>query len=150
MIFVSVTRLHLRSYRYLLPFVWYSFLSSRQAVRAQGFLGGKLMGDGKRAFWTLTLWTDEGAMKAYRNADAHRRAMPKLLSWCNEAAIVHWFQESAELPDRYEAHRRMLSEGRISKVHFPSDAHAAKQTAEPQCAIRTERELRPKQKRTPA
>ena len=108
------------------------------------------MSDRKLTYWTVTAWDDEGAMKAYRNAGAHRRAMPKLLNWCDEASVAHWAQESAELPDKREAHRRMLAEGRISKVHFPSAAHVAKHTAEALCAIRFERKLRPKQKRAAA
>ena len=68
-------------------------------------------------------------MRAYRNTDAHRRAMPKLLHWCDEASVVHWQQDGPGLPDMPEALRRMVVEGRLSKVNHPSPAHAAKQIA---------------------
>jgi hypothetical protein len=38
----------------------------------------------------------------------------------NEAAIAHWSQESAELPDWDTAERRMADSGRLSKVKHPS------------------------------
>ena len=50
----SVTRLRVRSLRYLPAFLWQTFLSQRQVVRAPGFSGGKLLIDRRRTFWTLT------------------------------------------------------------------------------------------------
>ena len=35
-------------------FVWYTFASQRQVVRAAGFCGGRLLIDARRTFWTLT------------------------------------------------------------------------------------------------
>jgi hypothetical protein len=49
--------------------------------------------------------------------------MPKLLEWCDEAAVVHWTQDCDQEPDWEEAHRRMRREGRASKVNHPSEAH---------------------------
>ena len=128
--FVSVTRLRVRSLRYLLPFFWHSIMASRQAERASGFRGGKLAGDAKKTFWTVTGWDDEAAMRVYFGAGAHRRVMPKLLDWCDEASVVHWTQEGVGLPDMPEAHRRMVAEGRLSKVKHPSPSHASKQMAQ--------------------
>ena len=68
-------------------------------------------------------------MRAYRNAGAHRRAMPKLLTWCDETSVAHWQQDGPDLPDMPEALQRMLAGGRLSKVQHPSAAHAAKQIA---------------------
>ena len=59
-------------------------------------------------------------MSAYRIIPPHRNAMPKLLEWCDEASVVHWNQESAELPDWETAERRMADSGRLSKVNHPS------------------------------
>jgi hypothetical protein len=64
-------------------------------------------------------------MNSYRTQGAHRKAMPRLLDWCSEASIAHWTQENAEVPSWQEAHRRMVEEGRPSKVNHPSAAHLA-------------------------
>jgi hypothetical protein len=62
-------------------------------------------------------------MRAFMTAGAHRAAMPKLLEWCDEAAVAHWTQDCDQEPAWEEAHRRMRREGRASKVNHPSEAH---------------------------
>ena len=128
---ISVTRLRIRSPRYLPMFIVYSLLSSRQAKRAPGNCGIDLLRDANNTFWTRTAWSDEKALHAFMLGGMHRRAMPKLLDWCNEAATTHSTQESPELPDWLGAHRRIVSEGRRSKVRHPSPAHLAFEIAEP-------------------
>ena len=117
---VAVTRLRVRSVRFLAPFGWLSWVSFRQAKRAHGNLGANVRKTDGLVFWTLTVWRDEAAMSAYRIAPPHLRAMPKLLEWCDEAAVVHWEQQSAELPDWRTAEKRMAESGRLSKVNHPS------------------------------
>jgi hypothetical protein len=53
----------------------------------------------------------------------HRQVMPRLLDWCDEAALVHWRQDTDRERDWYEAHQRLQQEGRLSKVRYPSLAH---------------------------
>jgi hypothetical protein len=120
MALISVTRLRIRSFIYLPQFLWDTFKSVRQVERSSGFLGGRLLVNAKNVFWTMTAWKDEAAMNAYRISGAHRRAMPKLLNWCNEAAVVHWTQESSEIPLWHEVQQRMAKEGKPSKVNHPS------------------------------
>ena len=74
-------------------------------------------------------------MKAFMLAAAHRQAMPRLLEWCDEAALVHWAQESDHKPDWYEAHRRLRQEGRRSKVNHPSAAHQNYEIAAPKVRV---------------
>jgi hypothetical protein len=125
MAFVSITRLRLRSVRFMPGFALYGFRSTRQCRRAPGFLAGALLGDRHRTFWTMTLWRDEAAMRAYMLGGAHRAAMPKLLHWCDEASLVHWTQDTDSLPSWAEADARMRHAGRSSQVRHPSAGHAA-------------------------
>ena len=120
---VSITRLRVRSWRYLLPFIYYSLRSSRQAKKSEGNLAVSLLRDVDNTFWTRTLWTTESAMKAFMLAGPHRQVMPRLLEWCDEAALVHWEQQTDQAPDWLEAHRKLQWEGRRSKVRHPSSAH---------------------------
>jgi Domain of unknown function (DUF3291) len=131
MAFISVTRLRIRSWRYLPPFFWHTLMSFIQAKRAPGVFRATTKRAPDGAFWTLTAWESEASMRAYRNSGAHRGAMPKLLEWCDEASVGHWEQASDELPDWREARRRLLELGRISKVKHPSPAQAAGQLVAP-------------------
>ncbi len=126
---VSVTRLRVRSWRFLPAFMLKAFLSARQAKSAPGNLAVAILREANNTFWTRTAWTDEAAMKAFMLAGPHRGAMKRLLDWCDEASVVHWLQESAEMPSWEEAHRRMQEEGRPSKVNFPSADHVARRLA---------------------
>jgi hypothetical protein len=131
MAFISVTRLRLRSIRFFPPFLWWGLLSGVQAKRAPGNLKATGLRDLHFTFWTLTAWTDEHAMRAFMLSGAHQRVMPKLFNWCDEASVVHWNQETAELPSWSEAHRRMVEDGRQSRVRYPSDSQRAKRVTPP-------------------
>ncbi len=128
---ISVTRLRLRSVRYLPAFIWTAWSSAQQSRRAEGNLHTQLVRDANLTFWTLTAWESEANMRAFMLTGSHHRAMPKLLNWCDEASVVHWCQETAELPILAEAHRRMLTEGRATKLRYPSADHRVHQIAEP-------------------
>ncbi|MEH3106895.1 MAG: DUF3291 domain-containing protein [Sphingomonas fennica] len=132
MAFVSITRLRIRSIRFLPAFLVHVLLTLRQTRAAKGFLGGSLLADRHRAYWTMTLWTDAEAMRAYMTGGAHRRAMPRLFGWCDEASVAHW--EADTLPDWPEADRRMRDEGRPSRVRHPTPDHAALAYAAPHVA----------------
>jgi hypothetical protein len=123
--FISITRLRVRSWRFLPMFFIDALRTGRQAARSDGNLSTRLLRDRARTFWTATSWTDETAMKAFMHGRPHGPVMRKLLDWCDEASVAHWTQESGELPSWPEAHRRLQQEGRRSKVNHPSAAHTA-------------------------
>ena len=131
---VSITRLRVRSWRYLVPFLYFAVRSSRQAKAAEGILAVSLLRDANNTFWTRTVWTTEPAMKSFMLSGPHRQVMRHLLEWCDEAAVVHWVQESADEPGWSEAHRRMQQQGRPSKVNHPSPAHEEYSIAPPKVA----------------
>jgi hypothetical protein len=126
--FISVTRLHLTSWRYFPPFIFYSWMSSRQARRSPGFLAGWLGSDGDFGFWTCTVWESLEAMRAFRNCDVHLKAMPKLLGWCDQASYVHWEELDASVPDVETAFDRLSREGKVSKVNRPSQRQRGGET----------------------
>jgi len=123
--FVSVTRLRLRGNRFLPQFFWHAIFSARQARAAPGHLKLQLKREAGNVFWTLSLWESESAMRAYMIAGAHRKAMPKLLEWCDEAAVAHWLQDEVALPTWPTALRMLIEKGRLSKLNHPSAAHQA-------------------------
>ena len=135
---ISITRLRVRAWRFLPGFFLSVMRIGRQARSAQGNLAARILGDKHRAYWTATAWESETAMRAFMLAEPHGPVMRKLLDWCDEAALVHWTQESAELPSWTEAHRRLLTEGRPSKVNHPTAAHTAHTPAPPKASARTE------------
>jgi heme-degrading monooxygenase HmoA len=98
MAFVSATRLHLRSTRYLVPFLVYSLRVASQAKKSRGFRRGALAGDAQWGLWTFTVWDSDADMRAFRNSGVHRTVMPKLLHWCDEASFAHWTSDAAEMP----------------------------------------------------
>jgi hypothetical protein len=97
--FVSVTRLRVRSMRFL-PFFFLNALRSQRQVKASpGFLSGALLPDRGWAFWTMTAWDCAESMRRFMSSGAHKAAMPGLLEWCDEASVVHWEQaESLRFP----------------------------------------------------
>lgn len=127
---VSATRLRIARARHLLPFYVDTFRSLQQARRAPGYVSGALLRDKERAFWTLTLWEREADMRAYRNGGAHGAAMPKLLRWCDEAAVAHWEQDASGLPTFDDAHARLLH-GRFTNLPHPSARHLAREIPPP-------------------
>jgi len=137
---VSITRLRVRSWFYFPAFFFQTLRIARQAARADGILAVKLLKDHGNTFWTGTVWSSEESVKAFMHARPHGPTMRKLLNWCDEAALVRWTQDGAELPSWEEAHRRMQQEGRPSKVYHPSAAHTAHAITAP--AAGQTRELR--------
>ncbi|MFS0771742.1 DUF3291 domain-containing protein [Sphingomonas sp. 1P08PE] len=122
--FVSITRLRIRSLRFMPAFAVDTWRAQRQVERAVGFLGGSLLADRKLTFWTMTLWRQQADMRAYMTSGDHLKTMPRLLHWCDEASVAHWVQEGSSPPGWEEADCRMRAEGRPSKVRHPAPHHA--------------------------
>lgn len=129
--FVSITRLRLRGSAFLAPFAVAVDAAYAQVEEADGRLAHDLLADAHDTFWTRTVWTDRTAMRAYMTSGAHGTHMPDLREWCDEAHVVHWEQDSDELPNWAEAHRRLVADGRTSALAHPSPDHAARTVAAP-------------------
>jgi hypothetical protein len=122
--FIGVTRLKLRSIRFLPPFAIAALRIVRQVGKAPGFLGGSLLTDRAWTFWTMTAWDSQETMRRFMTTGSHGAAMPRLLDWCDEASVVHWAEPGETLPSWPEADKRMRESGRPSKVRNPSLRHA--------------------------
>jgi hypothetical protein len=123
---VSVTRLRLRKIRFLPGFAWFAILSSIQSKKAEGNLETLTVKDRGLVFWTITVWRNLETMRAFRNSGNHRTAMPKLVEWCDEATYVHWEQESDTAPDLSTAYTKLVNEGVVTKVKYPSENNSTR------------------------
>jgi Domain of unknown function (DUF3291) len=122
---VSVTRLHLRSIRFLPAFFWYTNRSSRQAKRTPGNLGVKLRKTRGLALWTLSMWETNQAMKTFVSAPPHKDAMRRLPHWCDEASFADWQQDTTNWPLWEQAAAKLTAAGRLARVLYPSVEHKA-------------------------
>ena len=136
MIFVSLTRLRVRSFRFVPLFVLHTLRSLRQVRKAAGFQHGALLADRGWTFWTMTAWDTPESMRQFMTTGSHSRAMPHLLDWCDEASVAHWSQLETALPSWTEADKRMREAGRASKVRNPSADHATLSFGTPRTTAR--------------
>ena len=120
MVFISITRLKVRSVLYILHFILANKASVKELTKTKGFLGGKELVDKNLTFWTLTMWESDGCMKTFRNSTSHRKAMQKLPLWCSEASYFHWMQAEEILPAFKIAAEKLLKDGKLTKVRNPS------------------------------
>ena len=126
---VSITRLRVRSIFYLPLFLLHAMRTTMQAQKSEGIAGVETRFEKNNVVWTKTVWNDETQMKKYRGSGAHQIAMRMLSEMCSEASVARWQQEGTELPTWEEAHRRMLTEGKLSKVKHPSPLQLSGLTA---------------------
>lgn len=112
---ISVTRLHVRSWRYVPSVLAATLAAAWQARVSRGNLAVSVLSAAYDTYWTRTAWSDEASMMAYVHAGTHRKIMRRLLHWCDESSVAHWHDGSAQLPAWADAHRRLNEHGR----HFP-------------------------------
>jgi heme-degrading monooxygenase HmoA len=121
--FISLTRLRLRSLRFLPFFAFHALKTTSQVRHAPGFQTGALLPDRSFTFWTMTAWDSQEDMRRYMTSGSHKTVMPRLMHWCDEASVAHWTQPEPALPTWEEADLRMRASGRASKVRNPSPHH---------------------------
>jgi hypothetical protein len=96
-------RFRLRPIRFDPFFVLHTDRTIAQIRKADGFVAGAVQRDAALAFWTLTVWRDQHAVRAYGASGAHRKAVPHLAVWADEASVGHWTQPGSDLPECPEA-----------------------------------------------
>jgi hypothetical protein len=128
---VSVTCFRLRSIRFLPFFILHANRTIAQIRKTDGFVAGAVQRDAKLAFWTMTVWRDGHAMCAYTASGAHRKAMPHVVDWADEASVGHWTQAGSDLPEWPEAVRRLSEEGRPLTLRYSAANHTGQRFAAP-------------------
>ena len=130
MILISVTRLRVRSHFLLPQFLWHTFKSTRQVERADGFLGGRVLTNPRKVFWTLTAWENDAAMNSIAPMP---RIAPQCPNCCTGATKQPSFTGRRKRPicppgKRASAHGDVRPR---SKVNHPSPAQTANQFPAP-------------------
>ena len=125
MAFISVTRLRVRSPRFLFRFALFVLGTLIQANISAGNRRVRIRKTYGLTFWTLTVWDDAASMAAFRGASPHRDSMPHLQHWCDEASVAHWEQESPVVPSWKYSAEQLQAHGRLSKVSNPSEEQRA-------------------------
>ncbi|MDQ2946801.1 MAG: DUF3291 domain-containing protein [Acidobacteriota bacterium] len=123
--------MRIRSIRFLPFFAVHTLQALQQVKKASGFQTGALLQDRDWTYWTMTAWDSQESMRLFMTTGPHKKAMPHLMNWCDEASVAHWNHEGSALPTWQEANRRMRDSGRASKVRKPSSQHASLTYREP-------------------
>jgi hypothetical protein len=117
--FVSITRLRVRSWRYLPAIFIQAFRSARQAKLAPGSLAVSILRDANLAFWTRTVWSEERAMRSFMLSSA--RIGTSCRAWRN----------GAMRPPSPTGSKMLSSRHHGPKVNHPSDAQIRFEIPEP-------------------
>lgn len=119
----SVTRIRIRSWRFVPVFLWHAGRVVRQAGESPGNLGVAVLKDKNRVYWTKTVWETQDDMRAFMVSGAHGKVMPRLGRWCDEAALVQFEADTDRWPTWDEAHERLQAEGRKTRLPTMTQDH---------------------------
>ncbi len=111
MVVVSGTRIQARKWR-ALSLLRASMKAARQAEAAPGFIGGALLKDRKRAYWTVTVWQDEPSLQAYRDDGAHAGMMKQIRDVATAFVSARWNSDHEIVPGWKEVHDNLRATGR--------------------------------------
>jgi hypothetical protein len=120
---ISVTRIRIRSIWLMPKFIWFSIKSLKQARKSNGIIEARVFNDARLTYWTCSIWESKEQMLGYMKSGAHKKAMPHLQHWCNEARTGHTIIEGSAFPSALEIKNILLEHGRPSKVNQPTEDH---------------------------
>ncbi len=107
-VYVSITGLRLTRRRHLVQFWWHAIRSMAQARKAPGNLSAQTR-TVEGVHHTLSLWTDEQAMRRFLVSGAHRGAMKAFRAIATGRTLGY----TTDQPPEWDAARqRWLSEAR--------------------------------------
>ncbi len=106
----EATFLPVRRWRFVVPFLRMSARIEAQLQQSPGLIRYGVRADiARRRFWTLSVWTDPEAVRAFVGAEPHRTAVAHFAAWAGAgAAFVRWPGSEASL-DWEDALKRLNS-----------------------------------------
>ncbi len=129
---VVAARLRVRDGQLTPEFGRHANLAIEQVKKANGCLATAFLEDAQLTFWNLSIWKDEATMLDYMRSGAHLAAMPDLKNLCDQATILRWEQENADVPTWLEVYARIPLEGRASMLTHPVPEHLLLSFPKPQ------------------
>lgn len=108
-----LSHLPLKSFWRLVPFVAYTAQIMKQLGTANGVLGYTLLTRPlSKRFWTLSVWKNDDALRAFVQHPPHVRIMTALGPHMDKTQFVHWTVKGSELPLRWDDALQRLAGGR--------------------------------------
>jgi hypothetical protein len=113
---VMASRLQVRGWRDVAPFLAVALRIRRQMLASPGALGLSLIArPQRRTFWTLSAWQDQAALSAAAGGEPHRQIMKQFRSRMAESRFVTWAAPAGVLPISWDEALRRLE--RPDTVH---------------------------------
>ena len=110
---VLASRLDLRSARHVPGFLRHALAIRRQVLRSPGAVGVSLIAQPfRKTFWTLSAWTDDGAIEAFVGEQPHRTTMSRYHDRLEQAKFTTWSVSGATLPGAHSNAKDLWDEGR--------------------------------------
>ncbi len=105
-----VTKLPLTAHRHVPGFLRDTLRIRRQLAAAPGLVGYSLLAElVAKTFWTVSVWEDEAALRAFAAADPHRSVTRRAPARMGASAFRTFDVAGAELPLRWPASKDRLS-----------------------------------------
>jgi quinol monooxygenase YgiN len=101
--------LPLKSFWRVVPFFVYTVGVVRQLDATDGLLGYSLLARPlSKRFWTLSVWKNEDALRAFVQLPPHVRIMAALAPHMDKTSFVRWTVKGSDLPLRWDDALRRL------------------------------------------
>lgn len=110
---LMATRLPLRQYWHIPGFLATSQRVRRQLAHSEGLVGYALEAQlARKAFWTVSAWTDADHLRRFHQADPHHAAAEGIRPRMEESTFVTWTGKAGDLPIPWDEAYRRIAERR--------------------------------------
>jgi heme-degrading monooxygenase HmoA len=105
-----VTKLPLTAHRHVPGFLRDTMRIRRQLAGAPGLVGSSLLAELRaKTFWTVSVWDDEAALRAFAAADPHHAVMRRVPARMGQSAFRTFVVAGRELPLSWPASKDRVS-----------------------------------------